>query len=249
MRKEEGFTIIEVVITLAISFMLFGAVTYAGIQMTQNAQFTDTMASTASFIQNQYEEARSGVSPQGFGNTKDNQQLLRGKLIYFNGNNMETYFVVSDKTAFVPDVVAASGLKVNEGKLHIINEGQRKESFAYNANFSPVHYGDYIPNAILILRAIDSAVISYYTLHLDESPEENNEIKLAVDGKNSAAAFIVKNTVGGQHHVGVVCVDPGVSSGVIHTYQGLDSIRNYLDDGNSVDPGIVHGAVEEKCKS
>jgi type II secretory pathway pseudopilin PulG len=114
-RAQEGFTILEVIMFIAISGALLALMVFAVYRMLDNSRFSDTITSAASFVQTQYEEARSGVRPDGTGICETNADigrsdcLLLGKAIVFREGSsgsetgltgkpaglIESYFVIS----------------------------------------------------------------------------------------------------------------------------------------------------------
>jgi prepilin-type N-terminal cleavage/methylation domain-containing protein len=105
-KNEKGFTIIETLLVLAVSSVLIGTTIYATYQMIFSSRFTDTMSSAASWIQNQYEEARSGVRPHncsiGVSAAGQSDSILLGKLITFEqtagtaADQLHAYYVIGE---------------------------------------------------------------------------------------------------------------------------------------------------------
>jgi type II secretory pathway pseudopilin PulG len=128
---QGGFTIIEVLMFLAISGALLALMIFAVYRMLDNSRFSDTINSATSFVQTQYEEARSGVRPDeagicgsGVGNGRSSCLLL-GKAIVFRdfkhdkaansgaglvsymADSIESYYVIS-KSGYLLDTSKSS---------------------------------------------------------------------------------------------------------------------------------------------
>ncbi len=97
--NQKGFTIIEVVLFLALSG-LFLTIAFAGIRgRTENIQFTDSMRSLQSFLVSEQNKLTNGVnssplSPQGCGSFggltgKSNGCILLGRVVSFGKNNSD----------------------------------------------------------------------------------------------------------------------------------------------------------------
>jgi len=79
--KTRGFTIIEVILFLAVSAVLLGVViaTIGGRQ--QRAQFTDSMRDLQSYLETQLSDTQNGVNPTGNGG--DAATLMLGRALAF----------------------------------------------------------------------------------------------------------------------------------------------------------------------
>jgi type II secretory pathway pseudopilin PulG len=109
---QGGFTIIEIMLFIAVSGLLLGVTVFGTYNMIFSSRFTDTISSAASFLQTQYEEARSGVRPVGTtANCGDvsvgagkSDQVLIGKAIIFGYQDsaqlIRSYYVLGDALAF-----------------------------------------------------------------------------------------------------------------------------------------------------
>ncbi|MCL1930148.1 type II secretion system GspH family protein [Candidatus Saccharibacteria bacterium] len=167
-KRQRGFTLIEVLMFLAISGALLGLMIFAVYRMIAGARFSDTITSAASFVQLQYEEARSGVRPEGESLCGDDLQpgrsdcLLLGKAIVFRqinprgatsgfiSDNIESYFVISDPYnldiskanlgGLDPDGLYGSGLQASNPQLVVA--GHRWYPLLYQAHYASTEDND-----------------------------------------------------------------------------------------------------------
>jgi type II secretory pathway pseudopilin PulG len=111
MKRQSGFTIIEVTIFLALTSMLFLIAFFGTGVFVQQSRFSDGMRRLESYLQSQYEEVVSGVNPRdstvtcasgtsnvvpGASSPGTTSCVLLGKLIVFTGGSdtVESYYVV-----------------------------------------------------------------------------------------------------------------------------------------------------------
>ncbi|MDR1300167.1 MAG: prepilin-type N-terminal cleavage/methylation domain-containing protein [Candidatus Nomurabacteria bacterium] len=141
-NRQSGFTIIEVMLVLAVSFLLLGVVVFGTYRMIFDSRFTDTISSAASFLQTQYEETRSGVRPRTVAGDASNcleaggksGEVLLGKLVVFpnGGNIMYSYFVTGNAITFektnAETDVTGSFISDNIATKKIIDSGPKAVS-------------------------------------------------------------------------------------------------------------------------
>lgn len=119
-RANRGFTIIEVLLVLAITGLLFLIGFYGVGGRTRTVQTTDSMRSLESFIQEQYNEVRTGVNPEGVGGTDENTIVL-GRIFGFQpGDSTVTIFYVIGDRLFGDELNLAPG----EQDIHLINRAE-----------------------------------------------------------------------------------------------------------------------------
>lgn len=111
MKRQSGFTIIEVIIFLALTSMLFLIAILGTGAFVQQSRFSDGMRRLESYLQAQYEEVVSGVNPRdstvtcssgtsvvvpGASSPGTTDCVLLGKLIYFTpgSDTLQSYYVV-----------------------------------------------------------------------------------------------------------------------------------------------------------
>lgn len=125
-RAEDGFTIIEVVIFLAISGLLLSAMFFGTGSMVSRQRFTDTTDSLQVFFQSQYEEVVNGVNVRASdedckGSSSQAGQsecFLVGKLLKIpkDGSTVDSYYIIAtasaSNTTTVRDELEKSQLKV-----------------------------------------------------------------------------------------------------------------------------------------
>lgn len=107
-KTESGFTIVETMLFLGVSALLFAGILVATGSTVSDARFTDTLKGTESFMQRQYDEVVNGVNPRtnadSCGAPSDpgtSNCLLLGRLIKFNANSsmVNVYDVVGSTSA------------------------------------------------------------------------------------------------------------------------------------------------------
>jgi type II secretory pathway pseudopilin PulG len=153
MRQNGGFTIIEVMLFLAVSSLLLGTMVFGTYSMIFNSRFTDTISSAASFLQKQYEEARSGVrpAPEVCGSIvgKSSYDVLIGKLVIFNYENeintINAYYVLGDAITFetpnkIDDINNPSPTvvydRIKSFHPRAIDCGEQETELAWSAKFA-----------------------------------------------------------------------------------------------------------------
>jgi type II secretory pathway pseudopilin PulG len=179
-RGQDGFTIIEVLMFIAISGALLALMIFAVYRMLDNSRFSDTINSATSFVQTQYEEARSGVRPNGEGICNDGGEndigrsncLLLGKAIVFrdikNGESrrsamdyapdrIESYFVISDEydiNASKTDIddLGNSDASLVASKPHLVVDGRKDYTLMYSAHYAVSEDESSFPGAGLLYR-------------------------------------------------------------------------------------------------
>ncbi|PLS80864.1 hypothetical protein CYG49_03820, partial [Candidatus Saccharibacteria bacterium] len=127
-RSEGGFTIIEVVIFLAITGLMLSVALVGTGSVIRNVRFTDSIRSFESYVQGQYDETLNGVNPRTGVETCNNSEvqlpvsligtkpgtsdtcLLLGKYLYLthDSNEIKTFYVVGTEPTTVPDSVKSN---------------------------------------------------------------------------------------------------------------------------------------------
>lgn len=179
-KTQDGFTIIEVLMFLAVSGALIGLMIFAVYRMLDNARFSDTITAATSFVQTQYEEARSGVRPAGKGicdvddDIGRSDCLLLGKAIVFRdlksgdknssaglvgyvADRIESYFVVSeryDMNASKTDIdeLGNSDSALIASEPHLTPIGYREYPLMYSAHYAVSEDENSFPGAGLLYR-------------------------------------------------------------------------------------------------
>lgn len=144
MKKQGGFTIVEVLLVLGVSAALIG-MAFGILTVIHRQRFQDTMVSLRNAIQSEYEEVRNGINPRdvadicGVDNSVAGTSncLVMGKVIRFTSNS-ESY-----ETSYVIGTGVRSG--VNWPTWPVLGEGNFNDEQAIrNTNLQVV--GD-MPNA------------------------------------------------------------------------------------------------------
>jgi type II secretory pathway pseudopilin PulG len=179
-RVQDGFTIIEVLMFVAISGALLALMVFAVYRMIDNSRFSDTINSATSFVQTQYEEARSGVRPSSEGICNGDGEndigrsncLLLGKAIVLrdirNGEDhrsamsyapdrMESYFIISDEydiNASKTDIdgLGGSDASLAASKPRLVVEGHKDNPLMYSAHYAVSEDESSFPGAGLLYR-------------------------------------------------------------------------------------------------
>lgn len=112
-RNKKGFTIIEVVLFLALSGLLF-LVGFIGVGLrTRSVQSTDSMRSLESYIQQELNEVISGVNVQGSSAGEDSSRIIIGKLFSMNGSNIDVYTIVGNRLSGDQLTVGPGGTEID----------------------------------------------------------------------------------------------------------------------------------------
>jgi len=121
--KGDGFTIVEVMLFLAISAMLMTMAIIGSGEMAKRTRFSATVDGLQSTLQRQYEEIVSGVNargPQGtcgganlFGNPGTGDCLLIGRVFAVTGSPANTVmsYYITGKPGQLPDGSAIENIK------------------------------------------------------------------------------------------------------------------------------------------
>lgn len=214
---EQGFTIIEISIFLAITGLMM-AMAFAGTQaLVNNTRFNDTTRSLESFVQNQFEEVRNGVNSRDGSETcttgvvtdggsstpgTTDNCLLLGKVIYFAPDSAEvrSYFI----TGQAPDPDDLTGNNHDDIKLaspKISPVGTESYDIPWEAQFkgSNRDNDDANINMIAIIRSPSSSYIGVYNVNNGPNPPgtnppssilANNELNAGI---NSSATYCIES--------------------------------------------------------
>jgi prepilin-type N-terminal cleavage/methylation domain-containing protein len=236
-KRQRGFTLIEVLMFLAIGGALLGLMIFAVYRMIAGARFSDTITSAASFVQLQYEEARSGVRPEGESLCGDDLQpgrsdcLLLGKAIVFRqinprgatsgfiSDNIESYFVISDPYnldiskanlgGVDPDNPFGSTSDLQASNPQLVVAGHRWYPLLYQAHYASTESTD----------GSFSAPAMYYRSDGNTMNDYDSTSCRHIPGLTASCA------------VNVILILRNLKSSVLNTY----TIHVYLDDLSSAE--------------
>jgi type II secretory pathway pseudopilin PulG len=251
-REQDGFTIIEVLMFLAIGGALISLMVFAVYRMIDNSRFSDTINSATSFVQTQYEEARSGVRPDGT-NICDGTNagsgrsdcLLLGKAIVFRdlihddlasstpgvtghiSDTIESYFVVSEKYD-----INASKTSIDNDSLNAGSDGALIDSQ---------------PHLTAIGRKEHSLM---YNAHYAVDEKNDESFPGAGALYRSQGGTVTKDEVicnsGGNCAVNVVLVLRNPKNAALNTYAINVSLNDTINGANSTENIVIE--INKKIK-
>lgn len=177
--SAEGFTIIEVVLFLAISGLLLLMMFLGTGSIAARQRFTDTTDNLQVFFQAQYDEVVNGVnvrsstvscSSDGGAATipGKSQCLLLGKLLTISGATVQSSYVISrqDPTNTTSDLA-----KLQTANLEVVPNGQKTYELKWGASIFKATRSTSLPsgsgrgdiNSIVFLRVPDSdRIVQFY---------------------------------------------------------------------------------------
>ncbi|MBC7746826.1 prepilin-type N-terminal cleavage/methylation domain-containing protein [Pedobacter sp.] len=176
--NSHGFTIIEVMMFLAISSLLLLGVFLLSGNLINGTRFTDSIRGLESFLQRQYEEVTSGVNPRGqqacsssavtIGGASDtpgtSNCLLLGKVIIFRvgTDTIDSYDVVGSEPA-IPPVGASLGVLLQSYSPTTVLQSHTSYTVPWDARFRAGKRGDgAAANAVALLRSPTSSQVEAY---------------------------------------------------------------------------------------
>lgn len=238
-KGQKGFTILETMLFLSISALLFATLVFGILYMVSRARFSDAMSDVRTVIQSQYEEVRSGINSRGAQtnpcpNSLNGEEaagvsscLLLGKIIIFDqgGSSVRINYVVSsiklstDELSKMGDQEAIS--KSNPRMSTYARESNDlKWGASFVKGFDLVNGtdGGRSYQSIAILRSPISSNILVYALSGDYSNLENNlPARISESAPGVPVALIIKNPNISGAPGGAVCVNSGSSSANVNT--------------------------------
>lgn len=210
---QDGFTIIETTLFLAISAALVTVAILGTGTLIQSIRFSDSVRSTHAYIQSQYDEILNGVNPRGAATICDavsgvdvepgaSDCLLLGKLINFDigTSSLQTHYVISST---IPNLSDPTVAELSDEELItkvqpvVIKSDDRVETF--NIPWGATIIGsnrmsdDQEVNTYVLLRSPRSSRIVSYTFQLNRSELEGSGV-LALDGGLLTGASVGNTT-------------------------------------------------------
>lgn len=275
-ERQGGFTIIEVMLVLAVSALLISTTVIGTYRMVFDARFKDVMTNTASWLQMQYEEARSGVRPSCDSNAIGmSDRVLLGKVIRFSDNSInsviEAYPVIGrddtgDNNYYYSGSIAGLEYAGVFNGVEVVTDCKSAKELDWQARTTNLFtYGNNGTgtngfNTILLVRSPRSTNLkSYFGNTADEtdlaiqisgtlqsSDAVGGFIKSA-EGFEERGAVIIRN---GDSNIfqslGVVCIDPGANSTNVWGARGLGASEARAPLTGDSLRNIV-GTVRAKC--
>lgn len=176
--NSRGFTVIEVMIFLAISGMLLIGALMASARLFANTRFQDGMLNFESQLQRQYEQAWSGVNPRLNGGCNNSTVtggsdtpgttdcLLLGKVVVFEPNSSNTYVfkVVGTEPALPPSSSLPLSQILASYDPQSVPSSQELYDVPWGIYFQAGRRSDNAPvNAIAFLRSpVSSQMVIYH---------------------------------------------------------------------------------------
>lgn len=233
-QKQGGFTIIEVLMFLAISgLLLFGAL--AGISgSVNNARFNDTINTTTSYFQKQYNEVSSGRNARdatlgcsngnvnnGGSSVGSTKCVVLGRLLQFNiGTSIvSTRYIVGVDTTNVAAgdsaAVVAASPKATVGNSNL----EDMFNVPWTVPFSKVTQGVVAVNSLAIIRSPVSERILFYSFQAPDNITVLTGSQISDANLNKAVNICLRDDSALIPRIGYVRIGVG---------QGQDIIRSDL---------------------
>jgi Tfp pilus assembly protein FimT len=181
MKRQRGFTVIEVSIFVGLTAMLFLIALFGTGAFVSQSRFSDGMRRLESYLQSQYEEVVSGVNPRdssvtcvggannvisGASNPGSTNCILLGKMIYFspNSDTVESYYVVGSNTQnyLITDPVTTIITSLSPRAVDGYNVSTFESPWGIEFVQAKRASGGPSPTAIAFLRSpVSSQVVTY----------------------------------------------------------------------------------------
>lgn len=216
-----GFTIIEVMMFLAISMLLLLGVFLMSGNMISGTRFTDSVRGLESFLQRQYEEVTSGVNTRtqvscsgsvvssGSSTPGTSDCLLLGKVIVFRANTetVDTYNIVGSQWTAIPTNPTLSQLLYSYNPQSVPTS---RSSFTipWQAEFTAGRRADaQAVNAIAFMRSPVSSEVGTFHFATSASPTSViNYSSMTVSGSfGTTASYCIdsQDGVAGQRRAAI----------------------------------------------
>ena len=239
MRKQGGFTIIEVSLFLSISAVVAAALLFSMIAMVRQQQWNDSMNTMRTLIQNEYQNVANGINGRvgqnpcndDSSNTAGHSKgcMYIGRLISFNTTN--STYTVSDVVATNPnacsDSANSSACSTEAGALGKIgltvsgsNNHGGATKVSWNGNLGGIAT---FPQGAISSTAPETFSASNNSIAILRSPI-NGQVNVFVGGSNiltalsgSGKPFAILISSGGGSlgaNSGAICVNAGATANV-----------------------------------
>lgn len=250
---QGGFTIIEVMLVLAVSALLISTTVIGTYRIVFDARFKDVMMNAASWLQTQYEEARSGVRPDcNSGVIGTSGKVLLGKVVRFDNREVnsiiEAYPVIGkDDTDnsnyhYSGSAVGLEYAGVFNGVEVVVGCKSTKELDWQARTTNLFTYGNSGTNTssfntILLIRSSRSTNLRSYFGNTVNEIDLADQISGTLQASGATGGFIntaknfeergaviIRNGDSEMFQsLGVVCIDPGSNSTNVWGARGLEA--------------------------
>lgn len=250
-EKQRGFTIIEVSLFLSLSALLLATLIFGMQRMVSQARFEDSVNSLTSFIQSQYEEARSGINPRSVGDIDaacngavgvasapgTSNCLLIGKVLHFNQDSSDVRTSYAIATT-VPDSSLSDQAALEASNLIEPDVGQQTYEIQWGAEFTmgrllnpptglPATASEV--DTIAILRSPVSSQVLVY-LYKDSAQPLSQKIAgptgAGAGVLNQQGVFVIESMEAYSLRNAGICIDAGNISTAVHSIMPIDTTNN-----------------------
>ena len=260
-KGQKGFTILETMLFLSVSSLLFIGLISGMQYMINSARFSDAVSALQTIVSSQYEEVRTGINSRneslqnvcGVGSTivtpGNSDCLILGKIIRFSNNSSDITinYVIGDPVNYqaVNNMSDTDAINLSNTRISPIqSESTQIKWGAYytkgislsgSGAQSNVNY-----QAIAIIRNPLSGSIFTYTFPDSVNYSAANLTSKGVIG-SSIALLVANGSVGGASGA-AICVDSGSTSSSINTASIADAKATFLPDS------VELKQLREDCK-
>lgn len=229
-QRQYGFTVIEVILFLAISgLLLFGAL--AGINSSVNStRFNDAVNTVTSYFQKQYAEVSDGRNARDAslgcdngnvnnGNTSigSTKCVVLGRLLQFNTGTsiISTRYIIGIDTTNIS--AGDSAAVVAASPKAVVGNTNLEDTFEvpWSTNFNKVTQGATVVNSLAIIRSPISERILFYSFQAPANINNltSNEIKDA--NLNKAVNICMRDDT--RARIGYVRIGSGQGQDIVRT--------------------------------
>jgi type II secretory pathway pseudopilin PulG len=235
MKRQRGFTIIEVSLFLAVSALLLSTLVFGMQRMIGQMRFNDSVNSLTAYIQSQYEEVRSGVNTRGKGaitgcsdvsGTSINCYMI-GKVLIFNKDqsSVESKYVISKTTRLI-DESMTDDAAVKDSNLTMVDSGAETTEIQWGAEFIGGRLFSSsdatLANSAVSIAILHSPISSRVMLYYSTSTANMTEI-MAGAQLDQPFGLIIKSQENFGAKAAAICVEASGISSAVHSVMPVDA--------------------------
>ncbi len=247
---QRGFTIIETMLFLSVSALLFVGL-ISGVQvMINSARFSDAVNALQTKFRDQFEEVRSGINTRS-GSLEDvcgtgssmvapgsSNCLILGKIIRFtdNSSKLRINYVIGNQINSQNSSTDSVAMLASMPRISIIQSEETDIKWgAYYVKGLSLSDGALSTNnykAIAILRSPLTGTVMTYVF---ANPVHDTDLNIASSGQiGKTLAFLIDNSSVGGAAGAAICVDGGSTSSSVSTVSVSDPGAGFLINSNEL---------------
>lgn len=242
-KKQTGFTIIEVMLFISVSSLLFVGLVSGMQLMISRARFSDSMVSLKNLIQSQYEEVRTGINSRqqdkvcGTSTTTDpgaGPCLVLGKIIRFSSNSssVKINYLVSDAISQSDATFIGDTQALKQSNVRIVTTSATTANIQWASTFVKGFSQTIGPDTYSTIAIIRSPISDSVYMYAFPGTIGDNEPNLIAKGKsNESIIMLVKNSGIGAEG-GAICIGAGAVSSNVESVAPVSPSIDYTLPAN-----------------